>query len=106
VTTDQWAAVVGFVLPVLVSIVNREEWKPWVKGAVALLASFVVGTVTALLAGQFTGTTWLQAIGVVFATSQVAYHTWWKGTDLGALIEKKVNVITGGAKESEPPNKE
>jgi len=89
-TTDQWAAVVGFVLPALVAIINREPWAPWIKGLVALATSILVGTITALLAGQFTGATWFQAIVITFAASQVAYHTWWKGTEIAAWIESHV----------------
>jgi hypothetical protein len=94
-TTDQWAAAAGFLLPALVAVVNRCEWKPWVKGFVALLASVAVGTVTALLAGQFTGQTWIQAVAIVFAASQAAYHTWWKGTEISTWIEKTINAATG-----------
>lgn len=94
-TTDTWAAIVGFVLPALVAIINREEWKPWIKAVVALLASVCVGTVTALLSGSFTGTTWVQAIAVVFAASQLAYHTWWKNSDITDWIEQSINIITG-----------
>lgn len=96
-TTDTWAAVVGFVLPALVAVVNRSEWKAWVKGIVVVLASVVVGTVTALLGGQFTGANWVQSIGIVFATSQVAYHTWWKGTGISNAIENSINIISGKA---------
>lgn len=92
-STDTWAALVGFVLPALVAIVNRSEWKPWVKGIVALLASVLVGTITALIAGNFTGSSWIQAIGIVFAASQVAYHTWWKNTDIAGLIEQFFNIF-------------
>lgn len=94
-TTDTWAALVGFVLPALVSIVSREEWKPWLKGIVALLSSAIVGTITAMIAGTLTGTTWVQAVGVVFGISQLAYHTWWKNTDIAGMIERSVNVIAG-----------
>jgi hypothetical protein len=92
-TTNTWAALVGFVLPALVAIINRSEWKSWVKGIVALLASVVVGTITALLAGSFTGASWLQAISIVFAASQVAYHTWWKNSDIAGLIEQFFNIF-------------
>lgn len=94
-TTDTWAALVGFLLPALVAIINRAEWKPWIKGVVALLASVLVGTVTALLAGSFTGSSWIQAIGIVFAASQVSYHTWWKNTDITNWIEQLFNVFPG-----------
>jgi hypothetical protein len=94
-TVEQWAAIVGFFLPALVSIVNRAEWKPWVKAVVALASAVLVGTVTALLSNSFDGTTWLQSIGIVFAASQVAYHTWWKGSEISSVIEDGVNVIAG-----------
>lgn len=94
-TTDQWAAIVGFVLPALVAIINREPWTAWVKAVVALVVSVVGGTVTALLSGQFSGSTWLQAVGIAFASSQAFYHLWWKNSDISAWIEKNVNVISG-----------
>jgi|SRR5690242_12874161 len=99
-TTGSWAAIVGFFLPALVAIINRVDWKPWLKALVALVASVLVGTVTALLAGSFTGTTWLQAIGVVFAASQLAYHTWWKNSDITNWIEQTFTFLTG--KPTEP----
>jgi hypothetical protein len=53
------------------------------------------------LSGGFTGSTWLQAIGVVFAASQAAYHLWWKNSDIAGWIEKNFNVIAGNS--SSPP---
>lgn len=92
-TVEQWSLVVGFLLPALVSIVNRAEWKAWVKAVVALLASVVVGTVTAMLGGQFTGANWVTSIGIVFGVSQAAYLTWWKNSDIAGWIEQ--NVLAG-----------
>lgn len=100
-TVDQWAAVVGFVLPALVALVNREEWKPWVKGVVAILASVAAGTVTALIAGQFDQKTWVESIGVAFVASQAAYLTWWKNTKIASWIEQNFNIISG-KKEPDP----
>lgn len=94
-TVDQWAAVVGFFMPALVALVNRAEWQAWVKALVALGSAVLVGTVVALLSNSFDGTTWLQSIGIVFAASQVAYHTWWKGSQISTVIENGVNVIAG-----------
>jgi hypothetical protein len=99
-TTNTWSAVVGFLLPALVAFINRSEWKSWVKAVVALLSAVLVGTVTALLAGSFTGSSWLQAIGVVFAASQLAYHTWWKNSDITGWIEQALNIF---AKPVAPP---
>jgi hypothetical protein len=90
-TVEQWSLLVGLFLPALVSIVNRAEWKSWVKAIVALLASVAVGTVTALLSGQFTGANWATSIGIVFGVSQAAYVTWWKGSDIAKKIESGIN---------------
>lgn len=94
-TVDTWSALVGILLPGLVAIINHENWKSWIKAIIALAASVVVGTVTALLSGGFSGATWVQAVGVVFVASQVAYHTWWKNSDISSWIERSVNVISG-----------
>lgn len=92
-TVETWAALVGAFLPALVALVNRADWKSWLKGVVAVLSSVLAGTVTALLAGDFTGVHWVTAMGIVFASSQVAYLTWWKGTGISDKIEKAVNII-------------
>lgn len=97
-TVDQWAAVIGFFLPALVSVINREEWKSWVKAVVALASSVVVGTITALLGGAFTGVNWATAIGIVFAASAASYKLWWKGSGISDKIEQTINIISGKPK--------
>lgn len=90
-TLAQWSAILGFVLPALVAIVNRSDWKSWQKAVVALVASVAAGTVTALISGSFTGANWATSIGIVFGASQLAYHTWWKGSDITKWIENTIN---------------
>jgi peptidoglycan/LPS O-acetylase OafA/YrhL len=92
-TVETWSALVGALLPALVSVVNREDWKSWIKAVIALGSSVLAGTITALLAGDFTGLNWVAAIGIVFGTSQIAYITWWKGSGITKSIENKVNVV-------------
>lgn len=94
-TVEQWDAVVGFVLPLLVSLINRPEWKSWVKATVALTASVAGGTVTALLAGEFTGSSWISSIGIVFASSQAFYHLWFKNSGITSWIEESVRLFFG-----------
>lgn len=93
-TVEMWASVVGFFLPALVSAINHAEWKAWVKAVIALLSSVLVGTVTALLSGDFSGANWIASIGIVFGSSQVAYHTWWKGSQIAQTIENSINLVT------------
>lgn len=102
-TVETWAILVGFFVPALVSAVNRYDWKPWIKAVVALVVSVLVGTVTALLSGEFTGANWATSIGIVFGSSQAAYALWWKGSGIATKIENKVNVMPEiqGAKSKE-----
>ena len=92
-TIQIWSAGVGFLLPALISVVNHEMWPAWLKAVIALASSIVAGTVTAVLGGQFNGVNWMTAIGIIFAVSQGSYHTWWKGSDISAWIEQKINVF-------------
>ena len=91
-TVESWASLVGIFLPAVVAFINRVDWKSWLKAVVALGSSIVAGTVTALLSGDFTGANWMKAIGLVFAASQLAYMTWWKGSGISEWIEKTINA--------------
>jgi len=92
-TVETWSVLVGAFLPALVAFVNRAEWASWIKGLVALGTSALAGTVTALLSGEFTGTSWLTAIGVVFASAQASYALWWKTSGIAGKIESGANII-------------
>lgn len=100
-TVETWSAMVGVLLPALVAVVNREDWKSWVKALIALGSSVLAGTVTALLSGHFTGASWLMSIGIVFGSSQIIYQTWWKGSGISDKIEQSINLIAGLGKQKE-----
>lgn len=101
---EEWSTIVGFLMPALVSVINQVHWLSWQKALVALLASVVGGTVTALLNHNFTGASWVTAIAIVFGSSQLFYHTWFKNSGISAAIEKKVNLPIGGRSSASAPS--
>lgn len=82
-----WSSVVGVVMPVLISLVNQPQWRPWVKSAVAIASSVIAAGVTCELSGQLS-TSDLAGAAITVATAAIAtYHLFWKPTGAAPKIE-------------------
>jgi len=82
------SAAVGFVLPLLVSVVNRSYWPGWVKGVVVILSSLVAGVVTAWATEGLTGKSIVESVLVVGGAAIAAYKLFWQPTGIGPALEK------------------
>lgn len=90
-----WQTILAVAMPLVVARVVATQWPIWAKVATALVTSVIVGTVGAGLDGELTSAgSWAAAVGKAFAVSQVAYHTFWKPTKVGEMIESKQSWIT------------
>lgn len=91
-------AVIGGVMPPLISMVTRVAWPKHVKAAVALASCAVVAVVVALAEGLLTGLTagstlqlaWMST-ALIAPIAVKTYDRWWKGTDVADFIEANVN---------------
>lgn len=88
------AGVVGFFLPLLISLVKRVEWSTQVKRGIALVASIIAGVVTVgVQAGWDVGTPAefvqlaFNSITQVWVVSNVAYNAFWSDTGVERALE-------------------
>lgn len=86
---------VGFILPNLVSVINRPYWQPWQKGISVIATSLVAGTVTAWATGNLTGLGWSETVAVVIASAITSYKLLWQPTGIGPKIELATSGATG-----------
>lgn len=91
---DWIAGVVGFFLPLLISLVKRVEWSTQVKRGIALVASIVAGVVTVgVQAGWDVGTPTefiqlaFNSVTQVWVVSSVAYNAFWSDTGVERALE-------------------
>lgn len=89
-------ALVGFLLPHAIALVNQQHWGPRLKAAVAFAACAAAGTLTSYLAGALTpGDIVLSAL-TIFGAAQVSYQQLWRPTGITTAIEQKTTVTEPG----------
>jgi hypothetical protein len=79
---------VGVALPGAIAIINRAEWSPRVKSAVAFLVCLVAAAVTCAASGDVTLVNWGAGSLVVFTAARTSYAGLWHPTGAAPAIEK------------------
>ena len=87
-----YAALVGFFLPPVLSIVIQTGWSQRVKAAVAFVACLIAGAGTAYLEADLDGRTWVSASLIVLTTGLTTYRNFWKPTGISPAIEARTNL--------------
>jgi len=84
---QMWALIVGFIAPVLVSVVQQPRWSARTRVTVVVLSSILLGAGTAAVTGEMTGRTLVSSILVVLVTAIATYQSIWKASGIAAAIE-------------------
>lgn len=87
-----WALLVGFFLPVVLSVLVQTGWDSRVKAFVAFVVCALAGAGTAYFEGDLTGREWVSASLVVLVTALTTYRNFWKPTGISDGIEKRTNL--------------
>lgn len=94
-TAEQFSALLGAFLPILIGVLLQANWAKWVKRLVVIAVSFVIGLIVTAIADGIKVDTIdniIQTIFVVIGAAQVAYVTFFKPTGLAENIEKNINL--------------
>jgi len=88
---SMWSAVVGFLLPPFVSVVQQAKWPTWARSVVGFVACLAAATGTVYIQGPevFTWQRWTTAALTVFVAAMTAYKALWQPTGIAASIEQK-----------------
>ena len=86
-----WAAVVGFVMPPLLAIVQQPGWTAQVRSIVMFVASIVAGAGTVYFMGQWDTTNLVTTILFVTVTAIATYKGLWVPTKVAPAIEVKTS---------------
>ena len=92
-----WSAVVGFVLPPVLSVVIQTGWSQQLQGLVSFLACLIASGGTVWFQGDFgDGTDMATAFLLVFTTAIGTYRLYWKPSGIAPAIERSTNVSGSG----------
>lgn len=92
----QISALVGVLLPLLVAIIQQENWSAHVRTLIGVICIIVATTVTAWAEGKLNLHDWATSLITIFTLTQVSYHTLWKTTGVAPAIEHATS--SGGGK--------
>ncbi len=88
----QWSAIVAFVVPLVLSVLNQTKWRAEFKAAVFFVVSVLAAGGTAYFQGELTGKRWLDSALVIVPAAAAFYHGFWKPVGVAPAIEQKTNA--------------
>jgi VIT1/CCC1 family predicted Fe2+/Mn2+ transporter len=89
---ELYALLVGFFLPLALSIIQQSSWSTRLRAVVAFVACLVAGAGTAYFQGDLTGRRFVSATLLVLVTALATYRNLRKSTGIAPAIETKTNV--------------
>jgi hypothetical protein len=88
----QWSALIGFLLPLLVAIVQQSHWSSKVRTIIGVIAVLVTSFVTTAVEGKLTWDRWAESLVVVFVLAMTAYKSVWVPLGAAPFIEAKTST--------------
>lgn len=83
-----WALIVGFLSPLLISVVNQPQWTRRARTAAQLVVSILVGLGTAYFAGDFAGKDIISSILIASVAAISAYKGIFQPTGVSPTVER------------------
>lgn len=86
---QMWATLVGFWLPLLISVIQKETWTSGIKAWVAFVACVVAAMGTVYFTGGWTDNS-PSVFLLIFVTAVASYKSLWHPTGISDKIEKNI----------------
>lgn len=88
----QWAAIVAFFVPIVMSLLNQSGWSAQIKAVLFFGVSLIAAAGTAYFQGDLTGKRWLDAALVIVPAAAAFYHGFWKPSGVTTAIEETTTI--------------
>ncbi len=86
---DQYTAVLGVFLPLVIAVINRTAWASPLKSIAALAVCVIAAAVELIVKGQFSFAAWGTNLLTIFFLVVTTYQGFWKPTGIAEAVEKK-----------------
>ena len=88
----QWSAIVAFVIPLVMALLNQTQWAAHIKAALFFAVSLVAAGGTAYFQGDLTGKRWLDSALIIVPAAAAFYHGFWKPVGIAPKLEEITTV--------------
>lgn len=83
------AIIVGALLPMAISVINRVDWQRSYKEIAAFATCIAAALATSIVSGQLSGIAPVEAFAIIYTTARATYLVVWKPTGVSPAIEKR-----------------
>jgi len=91
-----WSLLVGFLSPLLISVVQQPKWTQQTRAFVTFVSSLILGAGTAYFQGDLDDAqSTVSAILIVLVSGMTTYRNLWKTTGIAPKIEAKTSRAQG-----------
>jgi len=92
------ALIIGILIPAFISLAKQIGLPRWANMLLTIIVCVGAGLLTMYSAGELSWASWsgpnlLVTIGLIFASSQAIYASFWKDSPVGQFIEVKSSFI-------------
>lgn len=87
---DMWTGIVGFLLPIIIAIIQKEKWGPQLQALVAFLVILAVSTGDCYFQGRLIPDLFVHDFLIIFVTAIAAFYGLWKPTGVANAIQNNV----------------
>jgi hypothetical protein len=88
---QMWDLIVGFLAPLLVSVIIQSHWDARAQTACAALVSIALAAVTVYLQGSFSPQDFISSALIIGVTAINVYHHFWSNTGVTQNLEVATN---------------
>src|SRR5512141_3096611 len=81
------SGVIGFLLPLVISLLNQTKWSSKLKSSVAFTCCVIAALITTWIKGDLNFTDIVGSAGVIFTVAQASYLGLWRPTNVAPTIE-------------------
>lgn len=90
-----WAGIVGFFLPIAISVITQSGWNDRVKSVIAFICCLIASIGTAYFSGNFAGQDIVTCALIVFTLAIASYVGFWKPSGIAGAIRSVTDVGKG-----------
>lgn len=89
---EMWSLVVGFLLPILIAVIQQEAWPSWLRSVTMFVICLIAAAGTVYFQGRFDLQDYVTSALLIVVTAIGTYKGIWQPTGIAPALE---HVTTG-----------